>query len=125
MHVAREKKRLSGSVKSRAKLLDIRVHAEFALFVSQTGMNVSLAYGLPFEDYRFIPYEGGYRVVAYKPRSGRAVEFFVFSEYKKYFMLIFVFLRKHFQMGAIICFPSALRVTNVRWSIGKRYLRRC
>ncbi|WP_395589249.1 hypothetical protein [Pseudomonas sp. TR47] len=108
-HVAREKKRLSGSVKARAKLLDIRVHAEFALFVAQTGMNVSVAYCLPFEDYRCATFEGGYRVQAYKPRRGSKVEFLIFSEYKKYFIDYLRFLKDAFPDGCDYLFPFSIK----------------
>lgn len=109
VHVAREKKRLSGNVKSRAKLLDIRVHAEFALFVSQTGMNVSVAYSLPFEDYRCTTFEGGCRVQAYKPRRGSKVEFIIFGEYQKYFIAYLRFLKEAFPGGCDYLFPFSIK----------------
>lgn len=108
-HEAREKKRESGTVKSRARLIDIRIHAEFALFVAQTGFNVSIAYKLPFEDYRCTTIDGGYQVKAYKPRRGSKVEFYIYSEYREHFIEYLRFLREAFPDGCEYLFPFSIK----------------
>lgn len=108
-HEAREKKRESGTVQSRAKLIDIRIHAEFALFVAQTGYNVSVAYKLPFEDYRCNTINGGCLVKAYKPRRGSKVEFVIYSEYREHFLDYLRFLKKAFPDGCEYLFPFSIK----------------
>lgn len=108
-YLAREKLRLSGDVKTRASVLNIRVHAEFNLFVAQTGMNVSPAYNLPMEDYRCTTFQGGYRVTAFKPRRGSEVEFMIFSEYRTHFERYLRFLKEAYPDGCEYLFPFLVK----------------
>lgn len=102
---ATEKRRVSGDAKTRALVVSMRVHAEFNFFLSQTGLNVSVAYNLPYEDYRCTTIEGGCRIVAYKPRKQSDVEIFVYAEYKNHFLNYLRFLKEVYPDGCEYLFP--------------------
>lgn len=108
-HLQRERLRVSGSVRSRASVINIRVHAEFNFFIAQTGMNVSTAYELPMEDYRCATWKGGYRVTAFKPRRGSNVEFMIFKEYRVHFEAYLRFLKEAYPEGCDYLFPFLVK----------------
>lgn len=108
-HLQRERLRVSGNVRSRASVLNIRVHAEFNFFIAQTGMNVSTAYELPMEDYRCATWKGGYRVTAFKPRRGSNVEFMIFKEYRVHFEAYLRFLKEAYPEGCDYLFPFLVK----------------
>ncbi|MBC3421866.1 MULTISPECIES: site-specific integrase [Pseudomonas] len=105
----REKRRVAGDIRSRADIVNLRVHAEFNLFLSQTGFNVSTAYNLPYEDYRCTTIEGGCRIEAYKPRKQSDVEIIVYAEYKDHFLKYLRFLREVYPNGPKYLFPFRSR----------------
>ncbi|MES3708622.1 hypothetical protein QC590_10300 [Pseudomonas putida] len=113
---------------TRASFLNIRVHAEFNLFLAQTGLNVSTAFGLPYEDYRCTTIDGGCRIEAYKPRKESDVEVFAYSEYKDHFLKYLRWLREVYPEGCDYLFPfrskEGARAEDYKQSTFKKFMSR-
>lgn len=102
---AQRKKKISGDVNTRAMLINLRIDAEFNLFVAQTGLNVSTAFSLPMADFRYASIDDCYDVRAYKSRRGGDVEFRIYKEYRPYFDRYLKFLHQVFPSGVTKLFP--------------------
>lgn len=85
------------SLSRRLPLLNLRISAEFCLFVAATGINPSQASALTLGDYRFQSFEGRYKVKKYKGRLGGEVEFSIIKAYRPIFERYLAFRREAFQ----------------------------
>lgn len=81
----RENRSNDRSFSFRRPVINLRMQAEFLLFISQTGMNVAQACALTIGDFRYESFQNGYRVRKYKNRKRGEVEFEIFSEYRPFF----------------------------------------
>ena len=70
--------------RNRASCVSLRVEAELHLFISQTGMNASVAARLKVLRLRYESYANGYRVSERKSRRRGDVSFTIFSEYRQH-----------------------------------------
>lgn len=68
----------------RQRMANLRIEAEFMMFVGQTGMNVSQAMNLCVSSFRYAQDLEGYRVREYKPRRQGEVQFEIFREYRSH-----------------------------------------
>lgn len=81
----REMRSKNTSLNVRHPIINLRLQAEYLLFISQTGMNPSQVRSLTMGDFRYETADGGYRVRKYKSRRRGEVEFEIFSEYRAHF----------------------------------------
>lgn len=94
------------SLRFRLPIINIRLQAEFLLFISQTGMNVAQACALKTGDFRFESFQNGYRVRKYKNRKRGDVEFEIFPEYRPLFERYLQFRSRFFQAHELdLLFP--------------------
>ena len=74
------------SWRTRHPLFNLRIEAEFLIFIAQTGMNLAQANQLTVGKFTYQSYEEGYKVRRiYKNRRQGEVEFTVYSEYRIHF----------------------------------------
>lgn len=74
-----------GTLKTRYPVANIRIEAEFMMFIAQTGMNVSQAMRLKLRNFRYSSHLNGYQVTEVKARRGGAVLFEIFRDFKPHF----------------------------------------
>ncbi|KLD71238.1 hypothetical protein [Xanthomonas pisi] len=76
----------AGSLAARRTLVNLRIEAELAIFLAQTGMNLAQAFTLSVGRFRYRTRDGGYLVKGiYKDRRGGEVAFEVFKAYRRHF----------------------------------------
>jgi hypothetical protein len=73
------------TLRTRYRIVNLRIEAELLVFIAQTGMNLSQAHKLKMRHYRFKSTIDGYEVRDYKQRAKGEVVFEIFSEYKEMF----------------------------------------
>ena len=132
----RAKRSLHPVVADRFRVVNLRVCAEFLIFIAQTGMNRAQAMAVTFGDFRYESWQDGYRVRKYKGRKKGEVEFEIFSEYRPHFeryllsrkaafedgysnLLFPVFSRKNIPRGAVFNIENMRRFLG---SIGRPFL---
>lgn len=71
---------------ARRTLVNLRIEAELAIFLAQTGMNLAQAFMLSIGRFRYRTREGGYLIKGiYKDRRGGEVAFEIFQAYRRHF----------------------------------------
>jgi hypothetical protein len=73
------------TLRSRWRLVNLRIEAELLLFIGQTGMNLAQAHQLRARKFRYISCIDGYEVRDYKDRRQGEVLFEIFRDYRKDF----------------------------------------
>lgn len=96
---------LDTSLSRRYPLYNLRVAAEFMLFIAATGMNRDQAGKLRLEDYRFQSINNGYRVRAYKARAQAEIEFSINAEYRHIFERYLKFRKESLPFDSAFLFP--------------------
>lgn len=81
----RNRRSLEPTLEERYSAINMRICAEFLIFVAQTGMNKAQAMALTLGDFRYESILDGYAVRKYKDRKKGEVEFEIYSEYRPYF----------------------------------------
>lgn len=81
----REERSLRPTVINRHRVVNLRITAEFLVFIAQTGMNRAQAMRLTLGDFRYESWQDGYRVRKYKGRKKGEVLFEIFSGYRPHF----------------------------------------
>lgn len=81
----RNRRSTEPKLEERLMVINLRICAEFLIFVAQTGMNKAQAMALTLGDYRYESFMDGYAVRKYKGRKKGDVEFEIYSEYRPYF----------------------------------------
>lgn len=71
-------------IESRCPAVNLRIEAELLMFIAQTGMNLSQAHQLRFDQYHYTSHLDGYQVRTYKKRRQGEALFEVFSSYKQW-----------------------------------------
>ncbi len=75
---------------SRRVLVNLRIEAELLIFIAQTGMNLSQAYKLKKEPFRFKTHGDGFEAFrVYKKRRHGEALFHIFKEYRSHFEVYF------------------------------------
>lgn len=83
---SRVHKLAGGSLSERRTLVNLRIEAELAIFLAQTGMNLAQAFTLSIGRFRYQTREGGYLVKGiYKDRRHGEVAFEIFTAYRAHF----------------------------------------
>lgn len=114
----REIKSLHPAVADRFKVINLRVCAEFLIFIAQTGMNRAQAMAVTFGDFRYESWQDGYRVRKYKGRKKGEVEFEIFSEYRPHFERYLQFRKAAFDDGySNLLFPVLSRKNIPRGAV--------
>ena len=85
IRVRREMRSLQPTFQQRRKAINLRISAEFLVFIAQTGMNRAQAMAVTIGDFRYESWQDGYLVRKYKGRKQGEVEFEIFSEYRQRF----------------------------------------
>ncbi len=93
------------TVRTRSSAINIRLLAEFLLFIGQTGMNRSQAQNLLVTQYSYDSYIDGYKVYNYKQRAKKEVLFEIFSEYRSVFENYLAFRKRLFGETTDRLFP--------------------
>ena len=93
------------TLSTRSSVINIRLIAEFLLFISQTGMNRSQAQNLLVTQYSYDSMIDGYKVYDYKQRAKKEVLFEIFSEYRSVFESYLTFRKKVFGETTDLLFP--------------------
>ncbi|XHH29410.1 hypothetical protein WIW49_00215 [Xanthomonas euroxanthea] len=76
----------AGPLAARRTLVNLRIEAELAIFIAQTGMNLAQAFNLSVSRFRYRTREGGFLVKGvYKARRGGEVAFEIFNGYRQHF----------------------------------------
>lgn len=76
----------AGTLSARRVLVNLRIEAELAIFIAQTGMNLAEAFDLCAGKFRYKTREGGYLVKGvFKDRRGGEVAFDIFKAYRPHF----------------------------------------
>lgn len=82
----RVRKLAAGPLAARRTLVNLRIEAELAIFLAQTGMNLAQAFNLSVLRFRYRTREGGFLVKGvYKARRGGEVAFEIFNGYRQHF----------------------------------------
>ncbi len=93
------------TLSSRRSVVNVRLIAEFLLFIGQTGMNLSQAQNLRVTQYSYESSIDGYRVYDYKQRAKKEVLFEIFADYKAVFENYRAFRKKLFGDTTDLLFP--------------------
>lgn len=102
----------------RYKVINLRVCAEFLIFIAQTGMNRAQAMAMTLGDFRYESWQDGFRVRRYKGRRKGEVEFEIFSEYRAHFERYLQFRRSAFDDGySDLLFPVLSRKNTPRGEV--------
>lgn len=88
----------------RYYFVNLRVAAEFLVFIAQTGMNSEQARNLPRSNFKYKPIGDSWEVRCYKGRRGGEVSFKVYKSYKPYINEYIRFLN-HFFPESDLLFP--------------------
>ncbi|WP_063801503.1 site-specific integrase [Burkholderia ubonensis] len=91
-------------IATRYHLVNLRIEAEFLMFIAQTGMNAKQALNLELRHFSYISYLNGYQVKDYKARRGGAVLFEIFADYRPHFERYLAWRRKFFPRSKLL-FP--------------------
>lgn len=134
-HLKRWKAALVDTTLSRRyPLYNLRIAAEFMLFIAATGMNRDQASKLQLGDYRFQSIDGGYRVKAYKARAHGEVEFRIISGYRQAFENYLKFRKEHLPFDSNQLFPvitkhmspsdkfNCINIRDLMGKIGRHWL---
>lgn len=106
----RKRRSLEPRQEERYPAINLRICAEFLIFVAQTGMNKAQVMALTLGDYRYESALNGYAVRKYKDRKKGEVEFDIFSEYRPYFDRYLGFRREAIPEGySQLLFPVCAR----------------
>lgn len=70
---------------ARRYCINVRICAEFMIFIAQTGMNLSQAQNLKRGSFKYRSQSDDWSVTCYKPRRGGEVTFSIFKSYKSRF----------------------------------------
>lgn len=73
------------TLRTRFSLVNLRIEAEMLIFMCQTGMNLSQAHQLRYEQFSFKSIINGFEARSYKHRRGGSVLFEIFDDYKQVF----------------------------------------
>ena len=93
------------TLKTRRSVVNVRLMAEFLLFIGQTGMNLSQAQNLKITQYSYESSIDGYRVYDYKQRAEKEVLFEIFTDYRAVFENYLTFRKKLFGDTTDLLFP--------------------
>ncbi len=106
----RNRRSLEPTLEERYSAINMRICAEFLIFVAQTGMNKAQAMALTLGDFRYESILDGYAVRKYKDRKKGEVEFEIYSEYRPYFERYLDFRRRAIPEGySELLFPVFAR----------------
>lgn len=106
----RNRRSLEPTREERFMVINLRICAEFLIFVAQTGMNKAQAMTLTSGDFRYESIFDGYAVRKYKGRKKGQVEFEIYSEYRPYFERYLEFRRQALPEGySQLLFPVFTR----------------
>lgn len=89
----------------RWTFVNLRIQAEFLMFIAQTGMNSGQAKEMGRKDIKYKPHGEGWVVRGYKNRKGGEVSFEIYSSYKSYFDNYRSFIQ-HFFPNSEYLFPQ-------------------
>jgi hypothetical protein len=103
-----ERYQSEGTLATRHPLANLRIEAEFFMFVAQTGMNVTQAKRLRLRNFRYASHLDGYQVSEVKSRRGGSVLFEIFHEFKAHFERYLAWRRCLFPESDLI-FPFYLQ----------------
>lgn len=81
----RKKWEADTSIRTRYPIVNLRIHAELMVFISQTSMNLEQTFSITNDRFHYTSHLDGYQVRRYKNRRSGEVEFFIYSEYKVIF----------------------------------------
>jgi hypothetical protein len=93
-----------GKLGHRYWLANIRIEAEMAMFVAQTGINAEQVVGLQLRKFCYVSYLDGYQVKERKSRRGGAVIFEIYKDYRPYFERYLAWRRSLFPDSSLL-FP--------------------
>lgn len=93
------------TLSTRRSVVNVRLIAEFLLFIGQTGMNLSQAQNLKVTQYSYESSIDGYKVYNYKQRAQKEVLFEIYTEYKAVFENYLAFRKKLFGETTDLLFP--------------------
>lgn len=85
--------------------VNLRIQAEFLMFIAQTGMNAGQAKEMSRKEIKYKPHGEGWVVRGYKNRKGGEVSFEIYSSYKSYFDNYRSFIQ-HFFPNSEYLFPQ-------------------
>lgn len=88
----------------RYHIANLRIEAEFLMFVAQTGMNVKQALNLELRNFFYISHLDSYQVKEHKNRRGGSVLFEIFKDYKPHFERYLAWRRRLFPNSTLL-FP--------------------
>jgi hypothetical protein len=107
-HMKRMKQLREGSSNlmqsGRWAIFNIKIEAEFILFCSQTGQNISQALSLEIDKFKYKSHNDSYDVISFKRRRNGEVLFTIYKSYKAHFQRYLEFL-KHFLPNNNLLFP--------------------
>lgn len=111
----------------RWQLINLRVMAEFLIFVAQTGMNKTQAEEMKREGFKFKSLGDSWEVKGFKRRRGGEVSFKIYKSYKPYFQKYRLFLNHFFpdsdDLFPVMLFGKCLTTTFQRFQMLKRVLK--
>lgn len=93
------------TLSTRRSVVNVRLTAEFLLFIGQTGMNLSQAQNLVVTQYFYESSIDGYKVYDYKQRAKKEVLFEIYTDYKAVFENYLAFRKKLFGVTTDLLFP--------------------
>lgn len=94
-----------GKLGRRYWLANIRIEAEMAMFVAQTGINVEQVVGLQLKKFCYVSHLDSYQVKEHKSRRGGAVIFEIYKQYRPHFERYLAWRRSLFPPDTGFVFP--------------------
>lgn len=111
----RTQKLAEGSLAARRTLVNLKIETELAIFLAQTGMNLSQAFTLSAGQFQYRTREGGYLVKGvYKARRQGEVRFEIFKAYREHFERYLKWRNYVAEEGDVRLFPFAARPGDPR-----------
>lgn len=90
---------------ARWRFVNLRVVAEYLIFIAQTGINPGQAKSLKRKGFKYWPSGDSWQVRAYKHRRGGEVVFSIYKSYKPYLKEHLIFI-DHFFPESDLLFPN-------------------
>lgn len=101
----RAKREADHTLRTRFPLVNLRILAEFLVFIAQTGMNRSQAFNLRCTQFSYKSTIDGFEVRDYKERRKGEVRFEIFAEYKAVFQVYLAWREQVFGTTTDRLFP--------------------